>query len=136
MLRFLSCIPFAQMLINFSSNHPFRQDILLETSIQSKCCTVEQIAHVFDPVSMHTVRSCAFPVRHFSYLLPYFFDFNMYVIFYCLLSQLILRLLQAICLFSVCHSLVPYFTPKASALLCIRCHTFSLFSFQVVNNLI
>ena len=60
MLRFLSCIPFAQMLINFSSNHPFRQDILLETSIQSKCCTVEQIAHVFDPVSMHTVRSCAF----------------------------------------------------------------------------
>ena len=67
----------------FSSNHPFRKVILLEASIQLKCYTVVQVAQVFDPVSLHTIRSWVFPVWHFSYLLPYFFNFNTHVILYC-----------------------------------------------------
>ena len=82
----------------------------MEASIQLKCYTVVQVAQVFDPVSLHTIRPWAFSVRHFSYLLPYFFNFNMYVILYCQLSQFILHLPQPICVFSLRHHLVPYIT--------------------------
>ena len=84
--------------LSFSRNHPFRQVILLEPSIKLKCYTVVQVAHVFDPVSLHANQ--AFTVRHFSYLLSYFLNFHMHVILYCQLSQFILHAPQPIDVFS------------------------------------
>ena len=60
----------------FTGNHSFRQVIFFEASIQLKPYTVVQITQVFDPVSLHTIRPWAYPVRHFSYLLPYFLKFQ------------------------------------------------------------
>ena len=74
-----------------------------------KCYTVVQVAQVFDSVSLHT---WVFLVWHFSYLLPYFFNFNMYIVLYCQLSQFILRLPQPICVFSVRHHLVSCITKR------------------------
>ena len=39
-----------------SSNHTFREVIHLEASIQLKCYFVVQVAQVFDPVSLRTIR--------------------------------------------------------------------------------
>ena len=61
----------------FLSNHPFRQVILLEASIQLKYYAAVQVAQVFDPVSLHAIRPWPFPVRCFSYQLPYFSNFKM-----------------------------------------------------------
>ena len=74
-----------------------------------------QVAQVFDPVSLDTIRPWAFSVWRFFYLLPYFFNFNIYVILHCQLSQFIFHLSQPICVFSVCHCLVRYITPKTSS---------------------
>ena len=117
----------------FFSNHQLRKVILLEASIHLKRYTAVPVAQVFDPVSLHSIRPWAFPVWHFSYLLPYFFNFNMHDILYCQVSQFVLHLPQSIWAFSVCHHLVPYITPKASTPLCIWYHTFSLCSFQFVE---
>ena len=70
----------------FFSNHQLRKVILLEASIHLKRYTAVPVAQVFDPVSLHSIRPWAFPVWHFSYLLPYFFNFSMYVILYCQVS--------------------------------------------------
>ena len=117
----------------FFSNHPFRKVILLEASIQLKCYTVVQVVQVFDLVSRHTMRFWAFQIRHFSYLLLYFLNFNVYVVLYCQLSQLILHLPQPIFVFFVRHCSVPYITSKTSTFLCIFYHTFCLCSFQFVE---
>ena len=117
----------------FSSNQPFRQVILLNASIQLKRYAVVDGAHFFGLVSPHTIRSRAFPVRHFSYPLTYLLNFIMSVILYCQLSQIILHLPQPI-FFSVRHYLVPYITPKMSTLLCIWYQTFTLCSFQFVGH--
>ena len=76
------------------------------------------------PLSLHTIRPSTFLVWQFSYILPYFFSVNVYVILYCHLFQLIFHLSQPVCVFSVHHCLVPYITLKASTLLYIQYHTF------------
>ena len=118
---------------SFSCYYPFRQVILLETFIHMKYYSGVQVAQVFYPVFLHTIRLWAFPVRHFSYLLPYFFNFNVHIILNCQLLQFVLYLLQPIYVFSVHHRLVPYISPKVSTLLYVWYHTFSSCSFQFIE---
>ena len=51
-------------------------------------------------IQYHTIRPWAFPIRHFSYLLLYFFNFNIYVILCCQFPRFILHPPQSV--FSLC----------------------------------
>lgn len=86
---------------SFPSNHSFSQVILLKASIQWKYYSGVQIAQIFDPVLLHTIRHWAFPI----FLLPIFLNFNMFII-YCKLFQFMFHLLQPVCVLSVRHDMV------------------------------
>ena len=89
-----------------------------------------QVVQAFDSLSLYNIRPWTFPVRNFSYQLPYFFNFktscmvNSSNLFSTFLNQSVS---------SLRHGIVSYITTKTSSLPCFWYHTFSLSS--LLNNL-